>query len=78
MVKEDIQYDLCTVLLEELLNNLKKIKTDKKNVFKFDTLIIYLVLYFMNEIPKTGRVQWAYHLQVASHIKQGLQRLGNR
>lgn len=30
MVKEDSHYDLCSVLLEELLNNLKKIKQDKK------------------------------------------------
>lgn len=60
MVKEDWYYDLCNVLLEELLIIFKKIKQDKKHVFKFGYLIIYLALYFMNQIPKIGRVQWAY------------------
>lgn len=55
MVKEDIQYDLCTVLLKELPRNLKKIKIDKKNIFKFGSLIICLALYFMIEIPRIGR-----------------------
>lgn len=56
MVKEDMQYDLCTVILEEILSNLKKIKIDKKNVFKSGSLIVFLAQYFMNEIPRTSRV----------------------
>lgn len=48
MVKEDAHYDLCSVFLEELLINLKKIKQDKKHVFKFGSLVICLALYFMN------------------------------
>lgn len=78
MVKEDMQYDLCIVLLEELLRNLKKIKLDKNNVFKFGSLIVYLALYFMDEIPGIGRAQWAFDLPVSTQIKQGLQRLGNK
>lgn len=78
IMKEDIQYDLCTILLNELLSNLKKIKTDKKNIFKFGSLIVCLALYFMNEIHNTRRVQWAYDLLVTSQIRKGLQRLGNR
>lgn len=34
IIKEDKLYDLCGVLQSDLLNNLKKIKKDKKNVFK--------------------------------------------
>lgn len=34
MVKEDGHYDLCSVFLEELLINLKKIKQDKKHVLR--------------------------------------------
>lgn len=78
MVKEDTQYDICLVFLEELLSNLKKIKSHKKNVFKFNSLIVCLALYFMNQICGTGRVQWAFDLPVATQIKQGLQKLGNR
>lgn len=60
MVKEDGHYDLCSVLLGELLINSKKIKQDKKHVLKFGSLIIYLVHYFMNQILETDRVQWTY------------------
>lgn len=60
IIKEDKLYDLCGVLQSELLNNLKKIKQDKKNVFKFGNLIIFLYFYSMNEVPGVGKVQWAY------------------
>lgn len=73
MLKEDKRYDLCTVLLNELLSNLKKIKQDKNHTFKFGTLIICLALYFMNEIPDVqGKVQWAYDKLVAMQIKEGI------
>lgn len=78
IVKEDMQYDLCFFLLEEILSNLKKIKNGKKNVFKLGSLIVCLALYFMNEIPRIGRVQWAYDLLIATEINQGLQRFGNK
>lgn len=51
MLKEDKRYDLCGVLLSEIMSNLKKIKQDKKHVFKFGSLIFSLALYFLNEIP---------------------------
>lgn len=51
ILKENKLYDLCGVLLSELKRNLKKIKKEKKHVFKFGTLIVCLALYFMNEIP---------------------------
>lgn len=69
MVKEDGHYELCSVLLEELMINLKKIKQDKKHVFKFGSLVICLVLYFMNQIPEVGRVQWDFDKLVAQQIK---------
>lgn len=60
ILKENKLYDLCGVLLSELMRNLKKIKQDNKYVFKFGTLIVYLAFYFMNEIPGIGKIQWAY------------------
>lgn len=45
MLKEDKRYDLCEVLLNELMSNIKKIKQDKKHVFKFGSLIICLELF---------------------------------
>lgn len=45
MLKENKRYDLCTILLNEPISNLKKIKQDKKNTFKYGTLLIFLAAY---------------------------------
>lgn len=77
MLKDDKRYDLCGVLLSEIMSNLKKIKEDKKHVFKFGSLIVCLALYFLNEISEIGMVQWAYDKPVVVQIKEGLQGLGD-
>lgn len=78
MLKEDKRYDLCTTLLNELLSNLKKIKQDKKNTFKYGKLFIFLALYFLNEIPSiNGKVQWVYDIPMAMQIKGGLWGVGD-
>lgn len=59
------------------MSNLKKMKQDKKHVFKFSSLIVCLVLHFLNEIPSIGKIQWAYDKSVAIQIKEGLQGLGD-
>lgn len=45
--------------------NLNKIKQDKNNIFKYGSLVICLAFYFLNQIPETGRVQWAFDTPVA-------------
>lgn len=77
MLKEDKNYDLCVVLLSELMSNIKKTKQDKKHVFKFGSLIIYLALHFQNEILSIGMGQWVYDIPVVAQIKEGLNGLGN-
>lgn len=78
MLKNDMRYDLCIVLLNELIRNLNKIKQDKKHTFKYVTLLIFLALYLLNEIPSVkGMVQWAYDRPVAMKIKEGLWGIGD-
>lgn len=77
ILKEDKLYDPCEVLQSEILRNIKKIKQDKKHVFKFDTLIICLYFYSMNEILGVGKVQWTYDMLVDVQIKETLKSLGN-
>lgn len=60
MFKEEKRYDLCAILLNEILRNLKKIKKEKKHVFKFGSLIFCIALYLLNEIPGIGKIQWEY------------------
>jgi len=50
MLKENVDYDLCELLQNQLIENLKKIKRDKKNTFKYGTLILCLFFYYMNEV----------------------------
>lgn len=68
---------MCTFLLNELMSNTKKIKHEKKHVFKYGSFIICLALYFLNEIPEIGKFQWAYDKLVAVQIKEGLQGVGD-
>lgn len=78
MLKDDKRYDLCTVLLNELMSNLKKIKKDRKHTFKYGSLLICLALYFLNEIPNIkGKVQWAYNRPITMQTKEGLWGIGD-
>lgn len=69
MIKENKKYDLCELLWSKLMKNLTKIKQDKKNTFKYGTLILSLFFFFMNEISRIENVQWAYDKPVAIQIK---------
>lgn len=57
MVKKNKEYDLCELLWSELMNNLTKIKQEKKNTFKYGTFILCLFFYYMNEVLGVGHVQ---------------------
>lgn len=50
MVKENKDHDMCEVLWSHLMENITSIKKDKKNTFKYGTLILCLFFYFINEI----------------------------
>lgn len=58
MLKENADYDLCELLRVQLFENLNKNKKDKKNFFKYGSLIICLFFYFMNEVPGVQSVHW--------------------
>lgn len=59
------------------MKNQTKIKNDKKNTFKYGTLILCLFFYFMNEVPGIGNVQWAYDRLVVVQIRQLLYNNGD-
>lgn len=40
------------------MENLGKIKKDKKNSFKYGNLLLCLFFYFMNEVSGVGKVHW--------------------
>lgn len=78
MVREDAHYDLCSVMLKELMTNLQKNKKDKKNTLWYGSLIICLTFYFLNMVPNYGKIQWEFDRSVATQITQILDQLGDK
>lgn len=76
MVEKGEDYDLCELLKLKLLENLQKIK-DSKYDFKFGTLIICSLFYFLNEVPKTKNVVWLRDRPIAHQIRDYLFGLGD-
>lgn len=76
MIKEGVKYDLCQLMLDELMVNLEKIKGDRKGTFQYGSLFIYLLLFFLNKIPGSGRKQWAFDMFVGKPIQNSLIELG--
>lgn len=64
MVKKNAKIDICEWLKDELLDNLKKIKGDKKGTFHFGNLLVYSMLYFTYEIPDIGHKDFAYDIPI--------------
>lgn len=78
MVKEDVHYDLCSVMLKELMTYLQKIKQDKHNTFWYGSSIICLVFYSLGIVPSFGKTQWVFDHPVATQIAQILDRKGDK
>lgn len=56
--------DVCEWLKDELIDNLKKIKVDRKGTFRFGNLLVCLMLYFSKEIPGTRPKDFGYDIPV--------------
>lgn len=63
-------------MCDELISNLGKIKGDKKGTFRYGNLIVYFMLFFLNEISRFGKRQWAFDIPVGKQIKDALRNLG--
>lgn len=65
MINEDGEYELCTCMQKQLMENLKSIKEEKALRFKFGQLLVGLFLYFQGYFPGVGDVQWLFDLPVS-------------
>lgn len=73
MIKENAKCDLCTYMKNQLLENLKLIKSDESQRFKFGQLLIGLFFYFQIYFPGVDDVEWSTDLPVTKQIKESLQ-----
>lgn len=72
MVKYNANIDICEWLKDELIDNLKKIKGDKKGTFRFGNILVCLMLYFTKEIPGIGHKDFGYDIPVGKQIKEAI------
>lgn len=77
LMRETKKYDLCEFLRSELTKNIKKIKENKKNPFKFGTVLLCLFFYFMKEVPGICLVEWAFDRPVGVQIQKHLYNSGD-
>lgn len=64
MIKENEKLDLCQWMCNEFIINLWKIKGEKKGIFWYGNLVVCLMLFFLNELPRTDKTQWAFDILV--------------
>lgn len=77
MILNNAKIDICEWLKDELLENLHKIKGDKKGTLKFGSLIVCLMLYFLKEIPGVGHKDFAYDTSIGKQIKEAITSMGS-
>lgn len=68
MVNNDAKIDVCEWLKDELIDNLKKIKGDKKGTFRFGNLLVCLMLYLTKQVPGIGKKDFGYDILVGKQL----------
>lgn len=68
MVKKNAEYDMCEILWWRLLDNIKMRKSDMYP-FQYGSLIVCLVLYFVNALPGVENVAWISDMTIGLQIK---------
>lgn len=76
MVNNNAMIDVCEWLKDELTDNLKKIKGDKKGTFHFRNLLVCLMLYFTKEIPSTRPKYFGYDILVGKQLQEAFSSMG--
>lgn len=68
MVKENAEYDLCEIIWRQLLDNIEMSKSEMY-LFRYGSLIVCLVFYFLNTLPRAENVAWRNDMTIGSKIK---------
>lgn len=77
MVANGPNYDLCEILQKQLFENLKMTR-EKKYTFKFGSLIVCLLFYFLTRLPRRDVVViWDISKYVAHQISHYMHSLGD-
>lgn len=52
IIKEDATYDICEMIKSQFMVNMERIKKDKKQSFKYGSLLVCIFFYVQNFFPE--------------------------
>lgn len=76
MVNDNKRIDVCEWLKDELIDNLKKIKGDKKGTFRFGNFLVCLILYITKEVPDIGKKDFGFDIPIGKQLLDILNNMG--
>lgn len=77
MISENANHDLCEAIRRQLFLNLKSIKKDNNQKFKYGHLLVGLFFYFNNFLQGIGDIEWSKDLPVSTQIKNNIKAIRN-
>lgn len=63
-----MKIDVCEWLKDELIDNLGKIKKDKKGTFRFGNLLVCLMLHITKQVPGIGNKNLGFDILVGKQL----------
>lgn len=76
MIMEDEDFDLCGLLKDQLMENVQ-LEKDADYPFRFGTLVICIMMYFLNCLPQNDNVVWKENEPVCKQIFKHFNTLEN-
>lgn len=77
MIIDNANYDICEAIRDQLFQNLKSIKKDNTQKFKYGQLLVGLFFYFQNFLPSTGDIEWSKEQPINAQIKNNIKVVKN-
>lgn len=76
MVKDNVKIDECEWLNDELIDNLGKIKKDKKGIFRFGNLLVCLMLHITKQVLGIGIKNLGFDISVGKQLSDLFNNMG--
>lgn len=78
IIKEDETYDICEMIQSQFMVNMEIIKKDKKQSFKYGSLLVCIFFYVQNFSLGKRKVVWSQEKPIMVQIGEMIRDLGNK
>lgn len=78
IIKEDATYDICEMIQSQFMVNIERIKKDKKQSFKYGSLMVCIFFYVQIFFPGKGNVVWSQEKPIMVQIGEMIKDIGNK